>query len=221
LTLSRPPVRLVTKAHGTRSIDLNHIRLWRPVLIITSFNRETRAMRTISLAFTTALAVCITAPAFAQYLPSDAQCHALARQRGAGESSGNRNHERFIRDCVAGKVSTTSPAIPESVREVRGMTSDFCHDLARQRGAGESSGNRNHERFIRSCMAGRVSVREIRTQTQDLGGDPRRSVMRSRGKGEQASQPEIETIKDLSGTAWREGCLNLPAIGFTCRSRVA
>jgi len=144
-------------------------------------------MRTISLAFTAALAVCVAAPAFAQYLPSDAQCHALARQRGAGESSGNRNHERFIRDCVAGKVSTTSPAIPESVREVRGMTSDFCHDLARQRGAGESSGNRNHERFIRSCMAGRVSVREIRTQTQDLR---RRSeaecdaLSRQRGAGE-------------------------------------
>jgi len=52
-----------------------------------------------------------------------------------------------------------------------------------------------------------------------FGGDPRRSVMRSRGKGEQASQPEIETIKDLSGTAWREGCLNLPAIGSTRRAR--
>jgi hypothetical protein len=144
-------------------------------------------MRTISLAFTAALVVCIAGPAYAQNLPTDAQCHVLARQRGAGETTGNRNHEAFIRACLAGKVTTTTPAIPEQVRELRGMTSDLCHELARNRGAGESSGNRNHERFIRNCMAGRVSVTEVRTQTQDLR---RRSeaecdaLSRQRGAGE-------------------------------------
>jgi len=144
-------------------------------------------MRTISLAFTAALVVCITAPAYAQHLPSDAQCHALARQRGAGESSGNRNHERFIRDCMAGRVTTTTPAIPEPVRELRGMTDELCHELARQRGAGESSGNRNHERFIRNCLAGRVSVTAIRTQTQELRKRSEAecdALSRQRGAGE-------------------------------------
>ena len=144
-------------------------------------------MRTISLAFTAALVVCIAAPAYAQNLPTDAQCHVLARQRGAGEASGNRNHEAFIKSCVAGRVTTTTPAIPEAVRELRGMTEELCHELARNRGAGESSGSRNHERFIRSCMAGRVSVTEVRTRTQDLR---RRSeaecdaLSRQRGAGE-------------------------------------
>jgi hypothetical protein len=144
-------------------------------------------MRTVLLAFTAALAVGIGTPTYAQNLPSDAQCHVLARQRGAGETSGNRNHEAFIRACVAGRVTTTTPGIPEPVRELRGMTDEFCHELARQRGAGESSGNRNHERFIRNCMAGRVSLGEVRSRTQDLR---RRSeaecdvLSRQRGAGE-------------------------------------
>lgn len=145
---------------------------------------------TISLAFTVALAVLNTAPASAQRLPTDAECHTLARQRGGGEETRSRNHERFIRDCLAGRVTTTSPAIPESVRELRGMTYELCHDLARRRGAGEETRSRNHERFITACMAGRVSASDasaIRTQTQDLR---RRSeaecdaLSRQRGAGE-------------------------------------
>jgi hypothetical protein len=144
-------------------------------------------MRAIQFAFATALAVCISAPIYAQNLPSDAQCHVLARQRGAGESSGNRNHEAFIRACVSGKVTTTTAAIPEPVRELRGMTDEYCHELARERGAGESSGNRNHERFIRNCMAGKVAANEVRNRTQEYR---RRSeaecdvLSRQRGSGE-------------------------------------
>jgi hypothetical protein len=144
-------------------------------------------MRTMSLAFTAALAVWTATPTYAQHLPTDAQCHVLARQRGAGESSGNRNHERFIRDCVAGKVTTTTSAIPEPVRELQGMTDEFCHELARQRGAGESNGNRNHERFIRSCMAGKVAVAEVRTRTQEFrkrSEDECDALSRQRGAGE-------------------------------------
>jgi len=148
-------------------------------------------MRTIVLSIATAIAVCVTAPAFAQQLPSVDECHALARQRGSGESAGNRNHERFIRDCLTGKVSFT---IPESVRELRGMTSDVCHDLARQRGAGESAGNRAHERFIRDCMAGKVSAsdaRRIRTETQDVRKKSEEecdALSRQRGSGETAGR---------------------------------
>ena len=80
-------------------------------------------MRTISLVFTTAIAVCVTAPAFAQRLPTDAQCHDMARQRGSGETAGSRAHETFIRDCVAGKVPMAEvPPVPESVRGLRAVS---------------------------------------------------------------------------------------------------
>jgi hypothetical protein len=29
----------------------------------------------------------------------------LSRQRGSGEGTGNRNHQRFVRACMEGKVS--------------------------------------------------------------------------------------------------------------------
>lgn len=129
-------------------------------------------MRTIALAFTTALAVCVSAPAFAQKLPTVDECHALSRQRGSGEAAGSRNHERFITDCLAGRVvGREVRGVPEAVRDLRVQTSELCHELARKRGAGEGAGNRNHERFIRDCMAGRVAtrdVRSIRSSTQEL-----------------------------------------------------
>jgi hypothetical protein len=37
-------------------------------------------MRTMSLAFTAALAVWTATPTYAQHLPTDAECHVLARQ---------------------------------------------------------------------------------------------------------------------------------------------
>ena len=129
-------------------------------------------MRTFALALTTAAAVCANAPAFAAQLPTDAQCHVLARQRGSGEAAGSRNHERFIRECVSGKIPMAEvPRIPESVREARGVSSDLCHEIARQRGSGEEAGLRNHERFIRDCVAGKVPLSDrtrIRTETQEL-----------------------------------------------------
>lgn len=159
-------------------------------------------MRTVSLAFTTVLAICIAMPAFAQSLPNEFECHELSRQRGAGEvGSGEETpstHENFIRDCLAGKVTTTSPAIPEPVRQLRGMTYELCHELARQRGAGEvgSGRGRNHELFISACMAGRVSGRDaetIRTQTAPLrtrSEDACHQLALQRGAGE-------------IGTGWR------------------
>jgi hypothetical protein len=77
----------------------------------------------------------------------------LARKRGAGEASGNRNHERFIVWLARVLVREVSAA----TREVRKRSSEECHALALQRAGSESSGLRNHERFIRDCMAGKVS----------------------------------------------------------------
>jgi hypothetical protein len=155
-------------------------------------------MRTISLAFTTALVVYVSVPASAQQLPTDAQCHALARERGAGESAGSRNHERFISDCVAGRVSATTPAIPESVREFRAMSEDLCHELARQRGAGESAGSRNHERFVSDCMTGKVARADagrIRAETENLRKRSEAecdALSRQRGAGETSGRRNHE-----------------------------
>ena len=145
-------------------------------------------MRTI--AFAGVLAICVSAPVSAAQLPTDAQCHALARERGAGETSGSRNHERFIAQCLAGRVpSGEVPGIPTAVRDLRERSSDACHELARQRGAGETSGNRNHERFIRDCMAGMLQgrTRTVRTATQDLRKRSEAecdALSRQRGAGE-------------------------------------
>jgi hypothetical protein len=132
---------------------------------------EEREMRLMTLALTAGAALWITAPAVAAQLPTDAQCHALARQRGSAEEAGSRNHERFIAQCLAGRIPTQEvPGIPNAVRDLRVQSSDLCHELARNRGASEGSGSRNHERFIAQCMAGRVprDAGQIRTATQEL-----------------------------------------------------
>ena len=146
-------------------------------------------------AVTTTLAFFVTVPAFAAQLPTDDQCHALARARGAGETGGSRNHEKFIRDCVAGRVPTQEvPRVPEAVRDLRAVSSDFCHELAQNRGAGESSGNRNHERFIRSCLAGKVSISEttkFRAATADLrqrSSEECHALAQQRGSGESSGK---------------------------------
>ena len=147
-------------------------------------------MRTMTFVFASALTMCVSAPALAAQLPTDAQCHALARQRGSGEEAGSRNHERFIRDCVAGKVPVETPAIPNAVREHQAQSSELCHELARQRGAGEGSGNRNHERFTRQCMDGKIptaDARTIRTKTSELrkrSEEECDALSRQRGSGE-------------------------------------
>ena len=64
--------------------------------------------------------------------------------------------EWFISQCLAGRIPMSEvEGVPESVRDLRAQSSEVCHELARKRGAGEASGNRNHERFIRDCVAGR------------------------------------------------------------------
>jgi hypothetical protein len=149
-------------------------------------------MRIAALALTGVLTVCGSASAIAAQLPTNAQCHALARQRGAGEENFSRNHERFIRDCLAGKVSLRGAArVPPAVGELRAQSSDLCHELARQRGAGETGGRRNHERFTSECMAGRVPVTEGRAinnstpQFRKRSSEECHAMARQRGSAEE------------------------------------
>jgi hypothetical protein len=128
-------------------------------------------MRTVALAFTGLLAVCINAPVYAATLPTVAQCHAIAQKRGAGEGAGSRNHERFIQQCLAGRIPMEEVhGVPEPVREYRSVSYGKCHELAEQRGAGETTGGRNHQRFIEQCMAGKIptaDVTRIKTETDE------------------------------------------------------
>jgi hypothetical protein len=155
---------------------------------LDSFTMGENVMRTIAFAFASVLTVCVSAPVSAAQLPTDSQCHAIARERGAGETSGSRNHERFIAQCLAGRIPLGEvPGIPTAVRDLRERSSDACHELARQRGAGETSGNRNHERFIRDCMAGKVSSGAVRIATQELRKRSEAecdALSRQRGSGE-------------------------------------
>jgi len=56
---------------------------------------------------------------------------------------------------MAGRVSVTE--VRTQTQDLRRRSEAECDALSRQRGAGESTGNRNHQSFVRACMAGRVS----------------------------------------------------------------
>jgi hypothetical protein len=116
-------------------------------------------MRAITLAFATAtvLAVGVSDPALAANLPTDAQCHALARQRAGSEVYGRRTHESFIRQCMAGKIPFAAEVVTAPPAFVGKLPTDAqCHALARQRAGSEVYGRRTHESFIRQCMAGKI-----------------------------------------------------------------
>lgn len=85
-------------------------------------------------------------------------CHALAEQRGAGDTAGRRAHEAFIRSCMAGRVPFQAPVAtaPGPGPFAQAANYDTCHALAARRGSGHTAGTRSHEAFIRACLAGRV-----------------------------------------------------------------
>jgi hypothetical protein len=121
-------------------------------------------MRTILMALTGILTVGIATAADAAPRLTDAQCHAIARERGSSEAAGTREHNRFIAQCMVGKVAVGGGAVTVPItvggpqtQTVREERYDRCHELAQQRGSGETAGRRNHEHFITLCMAGKVN----------------------------------------------------------------
>jgi hypothetical protein len=115
-----------------------------------------REMRLSTIVIGAVLTVCSSA-VFAQQSANFDACLALSEQRGAGIESGHRNHTGFMRDCLAGRVpfTTGGPAVapaPQAYAE----SYDKCAALSEQRGAGTTSGGRNHREFMTECMAGRI-----------------------------------------------------------------
>ena len=105
-------------------------------------------MRYLTLAASIIPIICAAVPAVSAPAHNTArtatQCEALAVQRQNGP--GMIYHRRFIRECVAGKVS-----------ELTSMTYDECERLAEERGSGAAGpGHIGHQRFMTQCMAGRI-----------------------------------------------------------------
>ena len=73
-------------------------------------------MRFTSISIAAALVIGASATSvFAQQTPTFDSCFSLSEQRGAGAESGRRNHNAFMRDCLAGNIPVTvgGPCSPQ------------------------------------------------------------------------------------------------------------
>ena len=115
-------------------------------------------MRFTTISIAAALAIGASAtPLFAQQSATFNSCFSLAEQRGAGADSGRRNHNEFMRDCLAGKIPVTvgGPA-PAPAPAAHLESYNRCEALSEQRGSGTDSGRRTHLDFMTECMAGNI-----------------------------------------------------------------
>src|SRR5262249_40502356 len=76
-------------------------------------------------------------------------CEALSEQRGSGIGGGNRNHNQFMRDCLAGRIPFREGRTVVAASEAHVQSFERCEALSEQRGAGGS--DRNHRSFMRQC----------------------------------------------------------------------
>jgi hypothetical protein len=64
-----------------------------------------------------------------------------------------------MRNVMLACLSATAVALSVVPASAQAPNYETCHALAQQRGSGHTAGTRTHEAFIRSCLAGRVSIR--------------------------------------------------------------
>jgi len=114
-------------------------------------------MRRSAILITVALVMAAT-QANAQSRASYSACEALSEQRASGIGGGNRTHNQFMRDCLAGRIPFRAGGTVTSASETHVQSYEKCEALSEQRGSGPEggSGNRNHNSFMRQCMAGRI-----------------------------------------------------------------
>jgi hypothetical protein len=114
-------------------------------------------MRRYAIVFTVAAMMIIPeAMVYAQSRASYRACEALSERRGSGPEAGNRTHNAFMRDCLAGTISFAAARTPAPASEAHVQSFDRCEALSVERGSGPESGGRNHRSFMRQCMAGRI-----------------------------------------------------------------
>lgn len=115
-------------------------------------------MRFTSISIAAALVIGASAASvFAQQSATFDSCFSLSEQRGAGAESGRRNHNVFMRDCLAGRIPVTVGGAALAPAPAAHLESyNRCEALSEQRGAGTDSGHRNHREFMTQCMAGQI-----------------------------------------------------------------
>ena len=94
----------------------------------------------------------------AQSRASYSACESLSLKRASGPGPSERTHNAFMRDCLAGKIPFREGRAVASASEAHVQSFEKCEALSEQRGAGAAggSGNRNHNSFMRQCMAGKI-----------------------------------------------------------------
>src|SRR5215510_139780 len=101
-------------------------------------------------------AMTIATAANAQSRASYSACESLSLQRGSGPGPSNRTHNEFMRDCLAGRIPFSAGRAFAAAPEAHVQSFERCEALSEQRGAGSAGGNRNHNSFMRQCMAGKI-----------------------------------------------------------------
>jgi len=114
-------------------------------------------MRRSAIVFTVAAMMMLPeAMVYAQSRATYSACEALSARRGSGPDAGNRTHNQFMRDCLAGSIAFAASRTPAPASEAHTQSYEKCEELSVERGSGPESGNRNHRSFMRQCMAGRI-----------------------------------------------------------------
>ena len=108
-----------------------------------------------------AIAVMMVVPeamVYAQSRATYSACETLSLQRGSGPGPSTRTHNQFMRDCLAGRIPFSAGRAFAAAPEAHVQSFERCEALSEQRGAGPEggSGNRNHNSFMRQCMAGKI-----------------------------------------------------------------
>ena len=115
-------------------------------------------MRRSAVVFTVAIMTLVPSMVQAQARATYSACESLSQQRGSGPGPSTRTHNEFMRECLAGKIPFSAGRAFAAAPEAEVQSLEKCEALAEQRGAGSAggSGNRNHNSFMRQCMAGKI-----------------------------------------------------------------
>src|SRR5215510_16532057 len=116
-------------------------------------------MRRSAIVITVAVMMLVPeAMVYAQSRASYSACEALSLQRGSGPGPSTRTHNQFMRDCLAGSIPFAAAKTPAPAPQAYVQSFEKCEALSEQRGAGPGggAGTRNHNSFMRQCMAGRI-----------------------------------------------------------------
>src|SRR5215467_5999000 len=104
----------------------------------------------------TVAAIMVATAANAQRRASYSACESLSLQRASGPGPSTRTHNDFMRDCLAGRIPFSAGRALAAAPEAHVQSFERCEALSEQRGAGPGGGNRNHNSFMRQCMAGKI-----------------------------------------------------------------